>query len=295
MSGWLLVAVLAAAPTIDGEQVSFTDAGREPEASERPVAVLAGLSPDDERSVATLGAFFAKVPGEAARVRAVHDWLVTRLSYSAAPQAQREAVVLRRRTANCDGYARLFEAVGRAAGLEVETVVGLARDTQGRAQAHAWNAVRVEGRWQLVDVTFDDPQLGGSLTGDEGYRTDYLLITPALARLDHRPDDPRWWLGEPPLSRAQFLAQGPERAPTRRLGLSLEPTRVEGQAVVVTVRNPDERFLLLRVDGARCGALLHDAHAQWRCPLAPGPHHLELLSHTSDTGLFRSAAEWLLP
>lgn len=291
----MLSAVLAAGATLSVEGVATRDAGSASTA-EQPLPWLTRLSPADEQSVASLGAALAKEPDLTIRARALHDWLVTRLRYVADGQEQSVAEVLRRRTASCEGYARAFQALGRAAGLEVVRIVGLARDAVGAPRAHAWNAVRLGGRWRLVDVTFDDPQVAGALGGDDGFRTDYFLITPEIALLDHLPDQPHWLLGQPALTRAQFLAQGPERASSRRLGITPGPARFQGEQVVVPVKNLTGRFLLLRVDAQRCGPVVTGSELELPCTVqGAGPHHFELFSNDRAEGLFRTVAEWISP
>jgi hypothetical protein len=289
----LLVLGAQATVVVEDVRVPSQDGGSPSTRREAPSAVLARLGPADEQSVERLAAVFVQERDEQARARAIHDWLVTRLDYLSDRARQTVPVVLARRTANCEGYSRAFQALGRASGLEVALIVGLARDAVGRAQPHSWNAVRLGGAWRLVDVTFDDPRLGGDLAAGDGYRTDYFLVPPDLARLDHLPDDPRWLLGEAPLTRAQFLAQGPERAASRRLGLTVGPTRFEGDVATLQVKSSPDRFLLLRVDGQRCGGVVPGPVAELRCAAKPGePHHFELFANDADFGLFRTAAEW---
>lgn len=280
-----LLVVVGAQATVSWAPVNASDAGV---SADQPVD-LSALSPDDEASVERLGASFAHIEPPRQRARAIHDWLVTRLKYGAQDQSQAPAVVLSRRIASCDGYSALFLGIGRAAGLKVERIVGVARDAVGNPQSHAWNAVWLDGGWALVDVTFDDPQQGGALVGQDGYRLDYFLINPQDAALDHLPTDPRWLLGAKALTRTEFLAQGPDRVTARRLGLHVEFNADGG----VVVDNPTGRFVLLRADGARCGPPTSATRAQLSCPVdTTRSHHFELFSHTADSGLFHSVSEW---
>ena len=49
---------------------------------------------------------------------------------------------------------------------------------------HAWNLVKVNGKWLHVDVTFDDPIVNGSNT-NKTPRYTYFLKTSAQMRKDH--------------------------------------------------------------------------------------------------------------
>lgn len=89
-------------------------------------------------------------------------------------------------TAVCNGYAQAFTAMAEAAGLEAVMVTGSdsAGDTGGN---HAWNKVRIDGRWLLVDVTWNDPT---GWTG--GILHDYLLIADDHPLLATRTVDSQW-------------------------------------------------------------------------------------------------------
>lgn len=65
--------------------------------------------------------------------------------------------VIRNQSGDCNEYAELFTALGRALGLPVRTVIGLAY-TDERAPAfalHAWNEVLLEERWSAFDPTWN--------------------------------------------------------------------------------------------------------------------------------------------
>ena len=51
----------------------------------------------------------------------------------------------------CDGYAGMFQALATKAGLESRLVLGRAD-----GQRHAWNVVKIDGTWKLVDATWND-------------------------------------------------------------------------------------------------------------------------------------------
>ena len=53
-----------------------------------------------------------------------------------------------------------------------------------RSSGHAWNLVKVGGKWLHVDVTFDDPIVNGKNTNTRPRYT-YFLKTDAQMRKDH--------------------------------------------------------------------------------------------------------------
>ena len=69
----------------------------------------------------------------------------------------------------CQGYAAIFQLCAQKAGLETVEVVGTVPPTPGRNNnRHAWNLVKIDGAWKVVDTTWDD-------AGDHSDGT-YLLL-----------------------------------------------------------------------------------------------------------------------
>ena len=56
---------------------------------------------------------------------------------------------------NCQAYADAFYLLGRLAGLDVDFVAGLCE-----GEGHLWNSLRLNGCLVMVDVTYDDLELG---------------------------------------------------------------------------------------------------------------------------------------
>lgn len=266
--------------------------------------VVAGMTAGDEGSIEAVARYVtARVADPFQRVKALHDWQVTRLRYDEAslkgPRKPQDAQsVFDARMGVCEGYARLFVELARHAGLRALYVTGEVREEHGALAAigHAWNAVEVQGAWYLLDVTWDDPVMPD---GSDAYRTDYLFIPPALSALNHFPDEPRLQLLAQPLSRAAFLRQ-----PLATPGLAREHlTLVSPERAVVAVRdtfelqleNPARVHVMVRVEpaGARCGPS-NDAALTLRCPVARGDTKaIVFVNHRRD-GTYGSVASFKL-
>ena len=116
--------------------------------------------------------------------------------------------VLRKRTAVCDGYAKLFKTLCDYAGIQAEIITGYAKGYVEKNERfrtnHSWNAVMIDGTWRLVDVTW----ASGFVTYSNEFvqRTDerYFLPPPEQFIQDHYPDDLRWTLLERPPSLREF-------------------------------------------------------------------------------------------
>ncbi|WP_062528938.1 transglutaminase domain-containing protein [Demequina rhizosphaerae] len=139
----------------------------------------------------------AEAPDDAAKVGLIYDYIAAVAEYDddAAEEIEQDIssgrvdhsqeayAILVDGYAVCAGYSKAFIAMAHEAGLEAVEVTG--SDTAGRfGGSHAWNKVRVDGRWLLVDITWDD---NGAYAGD-----DYLLLRDDADILDTRTADEHW-------------------------------------------------------------------------------------------------------
>ncbi len=167
------------------------------------------------KSVQSLASYLKqRTRDERERARGAFTWIAGNVAYDASLRnkpADAETVLAQRRAA-CYGYAVLFEALVEAMGLEAEIVGGHGKgqgyepgDGMEDAQDHAWNAVRVGGRWGLVDCTW-----GAGYTDEQGrfvrrFTDHYFLTPPEEFVYDHFPDDADWQLLARPISQTEYL------------------------------------------------------------------------------------------
>ena len=97
--------------------------------------------------------------GEEEKVKAIHDYLIYHANYvnngdysTAENWAYGAGGVLLHKEGVCQSYAFAFYMMAISAGLECRFVSGTA-DGGG----HAWNQVKVNGKWYYIDCTWDDP------------------------------------------------------------------------------------------------------------------------------------------
>lgn len=189
---------------------------------------------------------------ETQKARSIFRWMAARIRYDVEAlrsgnfPSQEAEQVLRRRSAVCDGYSRLFQALGEKAGLDVTRVVGhspfnrLVLGLQkGGAQdpGHAWNAVLLNGRWRLCDATW-----GAGAVGPDGkFRSEFndfwFCTPPKYFVYTHFPDEPRWQLLESPITRQMFDSYPAVRSGFFRYGLKSsrplkDPLRITGESTV---------------------------------------------------------------
>ncbi|WP_297333697.1 transglutaminase domain-containing protein [Flavobacterium sp.] len=160
------------------------------------------------------------------RARALFTWIAYNISFDESPaalgrkpvrysyttEAERLAKVaeiendlaketLRQRKGVCHGYSMVYALTARKLGLECEVVRGNAKSIPsdiGKPASpsnHAWNAVKINGEWKLLDVTWG----AGGFTGRSkkfGFRFDdkYFFTEPELFFINHFPEDKKWLL-----------------------------------------------------------------------------------------------------
>lgn len=90
---------------------------------------------------------------------AIHDYVVNHCQYTLdilAPHSGDAYGFFKYGECRCAGYCDVFRLLGRLAGLEVEMIGGpTSRDDSG-SKGHAWNLVRLDGLWYIVDAAWDD-------------------------------------------------------------------------------------------------------------------------------------------
>ena len=108
----------------------------------------------------------------------------------------------------CQDYSELFKALCDISNIECHVVVGDGRnDSQDigfYSSNHAWNAVKVNGKFQLFDLTW---AAGGVSFGDftKKFKPLYFNTEPSVFILNHFPDDPNWQLLENPISKNNYI------------------------------------------------------------------------------------------
>ena len=154
------------------------------------------------------------------KVESIFHWITDNISYTIFPKHRTPFVpiaeanddgplkplnervardILKRKTALCDGYARLFKTLCDHAGIPAEIIQGYAQSWNISGPRfgvnHYWNAVFFDGNWHLLDATWASGYVNWK--GDEfikDYESSYFLSSPEQFIKDHYPDDPRWTL-----------------------------------------------------------------------------------------------------
>jgi transglutaminase/protease-like cytokinesis protein 3 len=121
-----------------------------------------------------------------------------------------EKNILERRRGICSDYARLFDEMCRYAGIESKIIEGFAKTTYKdigvlRTRTnHAWNAVRLGGKWRLLDATWARRHF--TQFSPKSIDEAYFLSPPGKLILDHLPEDDNWQLLDKKVDRQKFFS-----------------------------------------------------------------------------------------
>ena len=109
-----------------------------------------------------------------------HDWLTEHAVYDNALSVYGPDGVLLRGYGVCDSYSKAFMLLCQAAGINCQRCIGT------EEMNHAWNLLELDGEWFQVDVTWDDPVIGGVTSVKSGHENhDYFCATDELMSRDH--------------------------------------------------------------------------------------------------------------
>lgn len=110
----------------------------------------------------------------------LHDVLVNRVTYTDSKlEEQNGYTTLVEGKGVCAGYAFALQYLLMRAGIQSYYVVGYA------GESHAWNLVKIDGKWYYVDATWDDPLTGsGSDSAYSPFHTYFNLSAEMMAE-DH--------------------------------------------------------------------------------------------------------------
>ncbi|NUY79361.1 hypothetical protein HUK80_00520 [Flavobacterium sp. MAH-1] len=108
---------------------------------------------------------------------------------------------LRSKKGVCRGYTALYDRVAALSGLETITIPGTSKSHPTHigklptAADHIWNAVKIDGQWKFIDVTWGS----GSVDSETGkfvnrFNPGYFFTDPNVFFLNHFPDETKWLL-----------------------------------------------------------------------------------------------------
>ena len=171
------------------------------------------------------------------KVRALYYWLALNIDYnsrkdnfsigdniimySSQREKERELRLLKKKRLNnilkykkaiCIDYSEIFKSACDNMGIESEVVTGYSRiyiddiENEKKYKNHAWNAVKINNKWQLVDITWASAFIKGLPTNITRNFYDYYYFTnPEELILTHFPSDSKWQLLTHKVSKSEFF------------------------------------------------------------------------------------------
>lgn len=178
---------------------------------------------------------------EEEKARAIYAWIVSHIdydyykfnAYKEDRKLKQKSDIFKSRTGICGDIAKLYQKMAKLAGLECEYISGYAGKNVTRKtlndSLHAWNAVKIKGKWYLVDATWGingGDTFGKDIRNDNHYRLElnkrerqkdtnrmkkrdvddrYFMADPKWLINTHFPKDKKWQLIQPTKSLNKFL------------------------------------------------------------------------------------------
>lgn len=178
------------------------------------------------KSISTLANYLNKAAhNDVQKTRLAFTWIATHVKYDAegfntdniTNEGCEATTVLKKRVAVCEGYSNLFAELGTAMGLEVVKITGYAKGwaydaSEGFDKSnHAWNAVKVDGKWKLLDATWGSGYAVEAKPGDNKHIKAVTKFDPYWFDVDpqefifsHLPEENKWQLLGNPISMKQY-------------------------------------------------------------------------------------------
>ena len=109
----------------------------------------------------------------------------------------------------CEDYSMLFKAMCDEIGIKSIIINGKIKvDPHNIGKfpsrsSHAWNAVKINNKWQLVDATWGSGYVRSGIFYKK-FEDRFFMTEPEIFILNHYPNDTKWQLLEKPVSKQEF-------------------------------------------------------------------------------------------
>ena len=151
------------------------------------------------------------------KARAIYRWITENITYDIDSYFSGNLTggdaqsAMKKRKAVCEGYSGLFESMAHSSGLEVVKISGYAKGYRysiGKGIStkpdHAWNAIKINGEWKLMDCTWGAGYVGEDKKYHRRFSPYYFFAPPEEFIYAHLPVDERWQLLPHPISKEEF-------------------------------------------------------------------------------------------
>lgn len=124
--------------------------------------------------------FASQIDGlaDSEKIRRVHDYIIENTEYDQTLSRSNIYNVygsLMQHVAVCEGYSKAMKYLLDAANVPCVIACGIAQNSNGETESHAWNYVKIGDSWYAVDSTWDDPVIVGAGYVSSSIYTRYFL------------------------------------------------------------------------------------------------------------------------
>jgi hypothetical protein len=156
------------------------------------------------------------------RARGAYVWIAENIAYDfnyllrGTPTKTDAEGVFETRKTICAGYSQLYAKIAEDLGLQVKVINGFAKAygykpgyhfTKNDNMNHAWNAVKIDGKWRLLDATWGSGGVDNTKFVKK-FNAFWFDTDPQLFAFNHFPDDTAWLLFDSTMTLADY-----EKAP----------------------------------------------------------------------------------
>ena len=253
------------------------------------------------------------------RARGIYRWITANVDYdvegsmAGACRGRTPKEVLEERKGVCSEYSALFQRLCELSGIEAVVIRGRGKgygyavgSKIPKSSNHAWNAVRIEGQWQLADSTWGAGHLDPEKGFVQRFEEFYFLTPPEDLVWTHLPEDPAWQLLDAPISKEEFeglvYAKPAFFKNDMRIKSPIKGTIDADEGASVTLSVPEDVSViaeLLDEEGrklpsrfAQVRRSLDDLLVKAACP-GPGNRTLRIYSKRGESG-DREVYDWTL-
>jgi len=150
------------------------------------------------------------------KVVSIYQWLIRNIKYDRAAYRKgnrrinrSNQDILKRREAICWGYSTLFKAMCEEVNISCEVISGYGKTTMDakpnlKSPNHAWNSVKIDSAWYLLDATWDSNVIGTVSDFEQKYGYTYFLTPSKYFLVNHLPADPNWQLLDCPIAPDEY-------------------------------------------------------------------------------------------
>ena len=203
---------------------------------------------------------------EEMQFRAVFKWIALNIAYdgygfkSGKYASCQPKAVLKSRRCVCSGYARLFQALCNAAGLQTKIVHGYAKGFGAASKDdvtksnHAWNHMKIKSSWYLLDATWAAGYLKSNYAFVRRFNNSYWKTPPSRMVANHLPTDPKDQLLSKPITAAKFRTMVALSGGAVEAGLELDShhentIKVSGDHLDISLFTNNSTDILLAFNG----------------------------------------------